>query len=125
MAAPRSRPYFRTTLQAVPDFWVGGPGLLCPVVRFGLWPRWGLSGSAPASPQRFARIGPAVLAPEAPYSVLPFSLRQAFGVAVDLSAPSEWQGRPVPTWRGVPCRIGVAGLRLANEEPPQGEVDFA
>jgi hypothetical protein len=95
----------------------------CPVVRFGLWPRWLLPDPAGAA-RRFARAAIAVVSPELPYSVLPFALRQAFGMAIDLTAPPNWQSRPVPAWRGVPCRIGTAVLQLHNVLPTPRELEF-
>ncbi len=117
MSSP-SRPYLHTPLYPVPDFWAGGPGLLVPILRVGLWVGLPLSQPADGDAGLDHLIRLAVLNPEMPYSVLPFSVRESVGIRCDLSASANWQGRPIPAWRGIPCRVGHTVLTLHNERTP-------
>jgi hypothetical protein len=104
----------RAALYPHVDFWVGGPGLSVPVIRFGLWAGWRLSEQATAPAGIDVALHLVLLAPEVPYSVLPYSL-QAMGILHEPVSDESWQGRPVPRWRGIPCRIGRSLIRLSDQ----------
>ena len=121
----RTRPYFRRSLHPFPDAWSGGPGLLCSIVRFGLWAGALVEGGDQpgGSESRTALL--ALLTPEAPYSVLPFFLQNTSHILTDRSTPAIWQGQPVPRWRGVSCQIGTIQLVLSNEVRGAVDVPFS
>jgi hypothetical protein len=65
----------------------------------------------------------ALLTPELPYSILPDSVREGGGFQVQ-GADAFWEGRPVPPWRGIPCRPGFLQLRLNDELVADNPIDF-
>jgi hypothetical protein len=77
--------------------------------------------SDPLAP--FRSVIEAILAPEVPFSVLPRAVHQAFSVRLD-PPPSDWQGHPVPRWRGVTCQLGVASVWLRNSRQPHEAMEF-
>jgi hypothetical protein len=64
-----------------------------------------------------------ILAPELPYSIIPLSIRERFGIQ-PASPPPGWQNRPAPRWRGVPCQVGSAPIWMLNELAPGEPVEF-
>jgi hypothetical protein len=117
MASPTD-PYLRAALYPFPDYWAAGPGVSFPVVRFGLWAGRRLAPGTSTLPGIENAIRFAALAPELPFSVLPFSLRHSAGLHCDALAAEGWRGSPLPTWRGVPCRFGTALITLSNTREP-------
>jgi hypothetical protein len=122
--APPAGPLFRTSLAAYTEMWSGGPSLRYPVVRFGLPTGWAIRDQTRPDERVYNRIEIALLVPEIPVSVLPLSVREAANIDCDLTLPEAWQSIPIPLWRGIPCRVGTAWLRLGNEMPPQEPVEF-
>jgi hypothetical protein len=122
MARLRRRPWFRALLLGVEEHWSGGPGLVQTVVRFGLFPNWN-----PPAPADVGGGLPAVtfsqLAPEIPYSVIPFAVQRMHNLT-PANPPPGWQGVPVPRWRGVPCQVSTATAWLRNELPPNDFTAF-
>jgi hypothetical protein len=112
----RSRPLLRAALYPYLDSWVGGPGLSVPVIRFGLWAGWLLSEHADAPPGIDVAIHFALLAPEIPYSVLPFSFWEKTRIRVEPVPEAPGAARPVPRWRGLPCRFGRSRIRLSSQD---------
>ncbi|MGD9711954.1 MAG: hypothetical protein AB7V46_07820 [Thermomicrobiales bacterium] len=120
MSQADRQPLFRTRLYPFVEAWPAGPGFTVSVIRFLL------PASIPTEPTTLGSAGrlcPAVLAPEIPFSILPFSLREAISSGV-LDAGELWRGRPVPPWRGVSCRVGHLALRLTNEIDPESPATF-
>jgi hypothetical protein len=95
-----------------------------PTVRFGLLASWEVAPSGAATGAEARALNVALLVPEMPLSVLPFSLRQGLGIRHEPAAGDTWQGRPAPTWRGVPCRLGTAWARLINQLPSPHPIDL-
>ncbi len=120
MGRSRPQPLFRSRLYPLVEPWTAGPGITTSVLRFVL-----PASAAVASPQaeQSLRGCSALLAPEFPFSVLPNSLREAVEVG-SLEADEHWRGRPVPPWRGVPCRFGTLRLFLPNEIDPEQPASF-
>jgi hypothetical protein len=117
----RKRALFRAAIYPFVEFWWGGPGLNIPVARFGLWTAFPLvQGSQ--SEQPAWTVCSSLLVPEIPYSILPYGVCQGFRIAYQDEISPEWQGQPIPRWRGVTCRMGTVQVRLISEvanEPPQ------
>ncbi len=120
----RARPYFRTSLWAFAGSWNGGPGLLCPIAQFGLHGGFptDVTGQQEGAPRT---VQLALVTPEVPYSVLPFSLREGAHIVCDHTVPNAWQGSPVPRWRGVACQIGTTQLFLPNHARGGEPVPFS
>src|SRR4051812_12806290 len=107
MARRARQPFSRSEVFPVEEPWQASPGLTVPVVRFAVAASVGSVGQPDSA---FVATG-AFLAPEVPLSILPYFLR---GFATPSSLPEAWRSRPVPPWRGVPCRFGMVAVRFLN-----------
>jgi hypothetical protein len=119
----KQRARFRASVYPRPDHWSGGPGLAWPILRFGPLLSWEPPDTSDAAGP-FRSVVEAILAPDVPISVLPPATCQTFGVRLD-PPPPDWQGHPVPRWRGVLCQLGVASIWLRNSRPPTRRPSFA
>jgi hypothetical protein len=115
MARRARQPLFRLALYPFVDSWPAGPTLSFPVVRFALIASFAADGAPAGGPQGPFHLQPALLTPELPYSLLPPALAAAVNLTLPNAPPAEWQGQPMPLWRGVPCRIGHVRLRVIND----------
>jgi hypothetical protein len=84
--------------------------LLLYPVREGIWvagwspkTRWYRRGAS--TPTRVI----AVLAVDEPISVMPRHVLEANNLAVNFDLP-DWVGKSIPSWRGIPCQLGIASF---------------
>jgi hypothetical protein len=114
MARRRRDPLFRTSLYPIVESWVTGPGLTYSVLRFALMASWSITDSE----EGLWVLRPGMIAPELPFSVIPRSLREALQLQPLAELPDAWRSRPVPTWHGIPCRLGSVFMRTVNQQVP-------
>ena len=106
----RSFLLFRTTLSPTIDHHYVGSTTTA-VIRFGTLTGFGIRETSQGhQPHTVVR---AVVASELPYSVLPHDLKIFHGIEIG-EAPEEYQSRPAPIWRGVPCSFIVVALWFRN-----------
>lgn len=115
MSAEAGRPFFRTTLRPILEQETTISGARASVLRSAVWLAWPAAELENGSGEAKRILGMAFVAPELPYSVLPCYLREQVSIALSQDVPELWHGRPIPSWRGVPCRIGVVGGYFRNE----------
>ena len=66
-------------------------------------------------------VARAIMAPESPYSVLPFDVRM--GLDLEITEPPEsLRPDPIPSWRGVPCSFGLVTLWFRNDLVPDHQL---
>jgi hypothetical protein len=113
----RPRSLLQARLYPFLDVWIHGPGLTSSLPRPMLMGSWFVESPQETEDQSpLVRAG--VLYPELPFSIMPRSVQQDLGLSPLATPPLGWQGRPIPTWRGIPCRLGSALFRVINDLDP-------
>ncbi len=58
----------------------------------------------------------AVLAPELPYTVIPYGVRQKWNISPTIVPASEWPRQRIPTWCGISCDVGSISIVLPQHQ---------
>jgi hypothetical protein len=92
-----------------------------PVVHY-FCESWLTCHSTPSTRYTYRERIDALLATEQLLSVIPLPIRELIDVAI--SPARGWKGQ-VPTWFGIPCRVGRVKLWLPIEEGPGSHREFS